>query len=131
MERSSRRPPTREGPHRRQSRWPCAITDVLAAIDGAIVFEFDYRPSSGPSADDQPRLSVGASGGSVRLESPQVYRDVYYLGPGGATQWEAPQAVAASQWFVLGDNVPVSLDSRLWAAIDAQTILGPVRPWNR
>ena len=93
---------------------------LLAAIDGSIVFEFDYRPSSGPSADDQPQLSVGASAGSVRLESPQVYRDVYYWGPGGATHWEAPQAVAASQWFVLGDNVPVSLDSRLWAAIDAR-----------
>jgi hypothetical protein len=104
---------------------------LLAAIGGSLVFEFDYRPSSGPSADDQPRLSVGAAGGSVRLESPQVYRDVYYLGPGGATLWEAPQAVAASQWFVLGDNVPVSLDSRLWAAIEADTILGTVRPWSR
>jgi signal peptidase I len=121
---------------------------VLAAIDGATVFEFDYRPSIGlaegtlakpvehlgrmhgcPAAHDQPQLSVGTSGGLVHFESPRVYRDVYYGGPGGAIRWEAPQFVAASQWFVLGDNVPVSLDSRLWAAIDGRTILGPVRPW--
>ena len=102
---------------------------VLAAIEGATVFEFDYRPSSGPAAHHQPRLSVGAAGGSVHFEAPQVYRDVYYSGPGGATRWEAPQSVEASQWFVLGDNVPVSLDSRLWAALDGRTIRGPVRPW--
>jgi type IV secretory pathway protease TraF len=56
---------------------------------------------------------------------------VYYFGPGGALYWQAPQSIEAAQWFVLGDNVPVSVDSRLWSAIDERDILGPVRPWPR
>jgi hypothetical protein len=104
---------------------------VLAALDGVMVFEFDCEPSVGRTAEDWPRLSVGASGSLVRFEAPQVYRDVYYFGPGGALCWRAPQSIEAAQWFVLGDNVPVSVDSRLWSAIDERDILGPVRPWPR
>jgi hypothetical protein len=104
---------------------------VLAALDGVTVFAFDCEPSVGRTAKDWPRLSVGASGSLVRFEAPQVYRDVYYFGPGGALYWQAPQSIEAAQWFVLGDNVPVSVDSRLWSAIDERDILGPVRPWPR
>ena len=43
---------------------------VLAALDGAMVFEFDCEPSVGRTAEDQPRLSVGASGAIVRFDGP-------------------------------------------------------------
>jgi signal peptidase I len=102
---------------------------VLAALDGATLFQFDYRPSSGPAGDDPVGLSVGVAGGSVCLEFLRVYRDVHYSGPGGAHSWEVPRALTAAHWFVLGDNVPMSIDGRLWGAIEDRHMLGPVRAW--
>lgn len=103
---------------------------LMAAIDGAPVFAFDYQPASGGQERlNLQRLAVGAVAGSVALLGPRVYRDVYYLGPGGTSYWRAPQPLEPDEWFVLGDNVPLSVDSRLWSAIDQQSILGPVLPW--
>ena len=79
-----------------------------------MVFEFDYDPAVGRTVEDQPRLSIGAPGLLVQFEAPQVYRDVHYLGPGGAPLLAGTTIDRGhAQWFVLGDNVPISLDSRL------------------
>ncbi len=101
---------------------------VLAALDGTTIFTLDYEPTSdSPGAVDPHRLSIGTAGAHVQLEALRVYRDIYYLGPGNVTRWQAPQPMQVGQWFMLGDNVPVSVDSRFWSAIDGPAILGPVR----
>jgi signal peptidase I len=119
----------------RPSPWrvEMAVCDhrVLAALDGTMVFEFAYDPAVGRTVEDQPRLSIGALGMLVQFEAPQVYRDVHHLGPGGAPYWQAPQTIGDTEWFVLGDNVPISIDSRLWSGIAERDMLGPVRPWIR
>ncbi|NLX53574.1 MAG: hypothetical protein GXY58_00495 [Planctomycetaceae bacterium] len=124
---------TAPGPHR-PAPWliELAACDqrLLAAVDGVIVFEFPYQPTAGASRD-QRRLSIGGRDAHVRFETPRVYRDLHYGGPGGAERWEASEPLQAAEWFVLGDNVPISIDSRLWSAIAGRDILGPVRPWIR
>jgi signal peptidase I len=123
------RPPSRPSP------WTVemAVCDhrALGAVDGAVSFDFTYEPAVGRTVEDQPRLSIGALGALVQFEAPQVYRDIYYLGPGGAQYWQAPQSIDDTEWFMLGDNVPISIDSRLWSAVAERDILGPVRPWIR
>jgi signal peptidase I len=101
---------------------------VLATLDRTSIFEFDYDASPiDRAATDLRRLSIGTTGARVQFDAPQVFRDIYYLGPGNAVRWQAPQPLGPDQWFVLGDNVPLSLDSRFWSSIDGQTIVGPVR----
>jgi hypothetical protein len=104
---------------------------VLAAVNGVTIFAYPYHPSDAPRDDDTSRISVGAAGVDVRFLEPRIHRDIYYLGPGGITPWEAPQPLRKNQWFVLGDNVPAAQDSRIWSAIDGKSILGPVIVWGR
>jgi signal peptidase I len=73
------------------------------------------RDGNGPS-----EVRIGARGGAVRLEYLRLDRDVYYVNreirpgePGHATQ-DHPFTLEADEFFVLGDNSPHSLDSRLW-----------------
>jgi signal peptidase I len=47
----------------------------------------------------------------------RVFRDVYYTRPiGGRTFWgvESPFQLGVDEFFVLGDNSPISEDSRTW-----------------
>jgi signal peptidase I len=99
---------------------------VLVSIDGTTVIRHAYQPSAANTDTDPPPLSIGAAGVTVRVLTPRVYRDIHYLGPNGASHWKSPQPLADNQWFVLGDNVPISVDSRSWSAIPAKVIQGPV-----
>lgn len=59
--------------------------------------------------------SIAAAGGPVWLGAPQLIRDRYYLPPrprhpAAPTVWQ----LGPDEWFVLGDNPPLSVDSRDW-----------------
>ena len=104
---------------------------VLAAVEGMGLSPHCYEPSAATHASTLPSIAVGVVGLDGQFLAPRVYRDIYYLGPGGARRWRAPKAMTPGQWFALGDNVPASVDSRLWSAMDDDAILGPVIPWGR
>ncbi len=60
----------------------------------------------------------------------QVWRDVYYLDPTGLDRkWLAPQPLESDEFFVVGDNVSRSRDSRHSprAGVRRQELLGKVR----
>jgi signal peptidase I len=94
---------------------------LMAAIDGKLLFEpHDYDdPAAGASAFASP-LALGVLGaGSVDVRRLRIDRDVYYtdalhtaprrpFGVGVAYQ------LGRDEFFVLGDNSPVSNDSRFW-----------------
>ena len=104
---------------------------LFAAISQAMVFEQAYDPDTNSTQHDDARVSIGAGAGSITVFGLRLARDVFYTGPYGTSDWEAPQSLTTGQWFVLGDNLPVTVDSRLWSGINAETILGPVRRRDR
>ncbi|MBX3443747.1 MAG: signal peptidase I [Planctomyces sp.] len=85
--------------------------EFLVAVDGAPLLpavRFEGHPSY-----PVPRrpIRVGAADGPLRITSLRVHRDVYYT-PKART--ETPHQLAGDEFYVLGDNSPVSIDSRCW-----------------
>ena len=75
-------------------------------------------------------LAIGRDGLGLILENLRVYRDVYYTDPpkgvGSGTNTVQTQ-LAAHEYYVLGDNSPISSDSRNWrggAAVSAKLLVG-------
>ncbi|QEH37654.1 Signal peptidase I V [Aquisphaera giovannonii] len=110
------------GPWPRAIRLEASAVDhrLRVAIDGRPLFEpIDYDdPASGPPPDESP-FGLGVRGGSVAVRDLKIFRDVYYtstLGgiprhPHGVSE---PCRLGPDEFFVLGDNSPVSSDSRFW-----------------
>ncbi len=107
----------------------------LLAFDGQPVVTIPYDPPYDPT---QPRrqpisrpLAVGSQGGlEVEIRDLRVYRDVYYTHPIGLRgRWglDEPVRLGADEYFVLGDNSPISEDSRTWPqgpAVGAKLLVG-------
>ncbi len=94
---------------------------ISVALDGEPLFEpIDYEEAGGSAlgAPASP-IALGALGGSMEVRRLRVYRDIYYTGqlalgarrPFGVAE---PYRLEADEFFVLGDNSPVSNDSRFW-----------------
>lgn len=62
-------------------------------------------------------LSVAAVGGKVSLQRFLLYRDVYWIDAENGNQRCVYQnALSDGEWFVVGDNLVQSIDSRHWRA---------------
>jgi hypothetical protein len=74
-------------------------------------------------------------GDSLQIDDLKVWRDIYYLDPQGLSRsWEMPAPLGESEFALLGDNQPVSIDSRNWeSGVGRRAILGLVyrAPWTR
>lgn len=82
----------------------------------------------GTLAQRQP-FGIAADGLSVIIRRLQVFRDVHYLDPQGlGRNWSAPAPLGGDEVLVLGDNVPISRDSRQWErpGVPGDRILGRV-----
>lgn len=73
--------------------------------------------------------------GLIEVRNLTVSREVLYrinphrLRSDVATPWQPPRYplhLGVDQWFVVGDNVPLSVDSRSWGAIATRQIVGRV-----
>lgn len=88
---------------------------VLLAIDATqICPPFAFEPDASRSRRESPPVKVGAADLDLELTHLRLYRDLYYTeksSPSGS-----PYVLADDQFFVLGDNSPVSVDSRVWTA---------------
>ena len=85
---------------------------VLVAINDNEVFTPWPIPTAPTGEVPRRALRIGAARGAVIVEHLGLYRDVYYTAkPGGAAQGVT---LEGDEFFVLGDNSPVSIDSRCW-----------------
>lgn len=75
-------------------------------------------------------IELRATGDGFVWSNLRVYRDIYYLdAENGPQDWTADRG-AESQLFLLGDNVPVSRDSRHWPAetVNRDDLIGVITP---
>lgn len=102
----------------------------LLALDGRPALVRPYQSGGQPPSPSAEPLAIGALGLGVVLDQVQIVRDVYYTRPeGGETGrgFDVPVRLGTNQYYVLGDNSPVSQDSRNWpaaAAFDGHLLLG-------
>jgi signal peptidase I len=64
--------------------------------------------------EQQNRWAIGVSGGDVRLERLDMFRDVFYTPGKRRNAIESEYSIPPESYFVQGDNSPVSSDSRSW-----------------
>ncbi len=70
---------------------------------------------SGASVKQKPvPIRFGSTGGAFRVRSLRLFRDVHYLSEAGQHATDQPHQLESDEFFFLGDNSPVSLDSRGW-----------------
>lgn len=93
---------------------------VLFALSEAPLFPaYHFLPADRPVQPTTRPFAIAALGSQVRLTGLTVLRDVYYTdvfasGPSWAI--DVPYQLGSDEVFVVGDNSPLSDDSRTWSA---------------
>ena len=97
---------------------------LLFALDGEVIFQQPLEPLALPVKNGTGTAKDSASGEPVKfgvrdlhasVSDLTLYRDVYYTRGDGRHGITEPYRLGSDEYFFLGDNSPVSLDSRSWA----------------
>lgn len=102
---------------------------VFVIVGGRTMVRHAYERPAGQTVEVAQPLMIAAEG-AVKVSDLRVWRDIYYLDPqGGNRPWQAERSLAADAFALLGDNPPVSIDSRHWpaAGIQRHNVLGRVQ----
>jgi signal peptidase I len=104
---------------------------AIVAADGQVLIAQPLDQSARPLAPTTRPVAIGASGVSAAVEQIRIFRDLHYLDPQGFGQpWEASRPLSGGEVFVLGDNVPISRDSRVWPEpLKREAVVGGVVSW--
>ena len=98
---------------------------LLFALDGEVIFQRPLEPLVLPAKiggdaaktlvlEDALPVQFGARNLHVSVSDLTLYRDVYYTRGDGRHGVNEPYRLSSDEYFFLGDNSPVSLDSRSW-----------------
>jgi hypothetical protein len=78
--------------------------------------------------------AIGARSGGVEVRELKIWRDRHWLHPAAdGRDWKSSQPLGKDEYFVMGDNPAVSVDSRHWPArsVTVGTIRGVVAEGER
>ena len=114
---------------------------LRAAVDGRLVLPPLALSKNGPRERSATGnlLKLGASSGDLEIQNVRINRDVYYRDAKGQHGTSSPWQLGPDEYFMLGDNSPVSLDSRSWPhpAVPRRLVIGrpllvhlPSRQWQ-
>ncbi len=95
-------------------------------LDGELAAT-NYFASTTPIIGSAGPLAIGAKNLAVALSDLRVYHDIYHASLNeelGIARTTSPIVLGANEIFVLGDNVPVSLDSRYWGPVPLRLLVG-------
>jgi signal peptidase I len=96
---------------------------ILIAINDRTIFEPWTIPANADEAEPsrQP-VSFGGRGLAAHVRALKLYRDVHYTRKGASE----PCTLGPDEYYVLGDNSPISFDSRSWPdrAVNRRLFLG-------
>jgi signal peptidase I len=120
--------PLPEGAFTEESTVEMSLFDrqILVAINGVPVFEpVPYSAGAAQRQMTSTPVRVGVADLDLHLSHLRLYRDVHYTGrhiPGR----DGPTRLGPEEFYMLGDNSPVSLDSRAWSspAIPRKLLIG-------
>lgn len=88
---------------------------LLLALDGTLPFEpLSSPPSAQRGSTPWKPVWFSASGLKLRVSGLRLFRDVYYTAGDGRRGFDAPFQLQQGEYFALGDNSPISRDSRSW-----------------
>jgi signal peptidase I len=99
---------------------------VLVAVNGKpLLGPWTYSTPANTPVSRYP-ARFGARGLDVTVSDLMLYRDVYYTATRAKHAVQKPYQLDADELFVLGDNSPVSHDSRRWAdgAVKTSLLVG-------
>lgn len=103
---------------------------VVAADQDFSISYFDGVASAGlPVVSAQP-VAIRVTRGTAALTELVVERLVEYRLRPHDDRGNYPLELGPDQWFVVGDNVPVSVDSRQWGPLSVSQLIGRVESRN-
>lgn len=107
------------------SRLQVALNGDNAFIDAIPLVESDAVSPTDALSPTKHSFQIGARNGETRISRLRVFRDIYYR-----NLRDAPVdgfQLGENEYFFLGDNVPISIDSRQWpTAVRRSEILGRI-----
>jgi signal peptidase I len=99
---------------------------LLLAIGGRELLRYPFETLEKPARSTTAPFSIGSRGLAVEIGRLQIWRDVHYTSPTRAGT-ESATKLGSDEYFVLGDNSPISRDSRSWTGgepISASLLIG-------
>jgi signal peptidase I len=127
-------PGARDGAQRRRIEFAVFDQQAIFALDGVETIAIRDASASAPFAPLASPVALGAGGLYVEVDRLTIHRDVYYLDPlQTGRAWSRAAPLGDDECFLLGDNPPVSIDSRHLpdSAVPAGVIRGRVTKRQR
>jgi type IV secretory pathway protease TraF len=87
----------------------------------------DAAPAEDLPVDAMHPLAIRVAGGTVTLSELVIERQVEYRLRPSDDRSLYPLRLGPDEWFLVGDNVPVSTDSRQWGPVAESNIIGRVQ----